>query len=106
MIEPQNAKLDYEGPKTPEELREHRGEFSLTVGVRVQRNKVMRTRPKFEHWAAEFNVEYETELLNESDVREILVVAGAQVGIGDWRPKYGLFPVVGSESGSPPQGCS
>ena len=54
----------------------------------------MRTRPKFDEWAAEFDVEYETGLLNASEVKEILGTAGDQVGIGDWRPKFGLFRVV------------
>jgi hypothetical protein len=33
-------------------------------------------------------------MLNEKDVREIFETAGAQIGIGDWRPKFGLFKVA------------
>jgi hypothetical protein len=91
VVVPQNAPLEYDGPKDPEQLWEQRDHYALTVGVRIQRNKVMRTRPKFDKWGAEFDVEYETGLLNANEVKEILETAGDQVGIGDWRPKFGLF---------------
>jgi hypothetical protein len=33
-------------------------------------------------------------LLTREDVIEIFRIAGAQIGIGDWRPKFGRFRVT------------
>jgi len=53
----------------------------------------MRTRPKFANWAADLNVEFVPTLLNEEDVRSFLSTAGAQIGVGDWRPRFGRFRI-------------
>src|SRR5258708_890598 len=46
--------IAYDGPRLPEELwRDER--FRLSVGVRVQRNRIMRMRPIFRKW--ESNIE-------------------------------------------------
>ena len=33
-------------------------------------------------------------LLNAGDVRNFLTAAGEQIGIGDWRPRFGRFIVA------------
>ena len=53
----------------------------------------MRTRPKFNTWAANLVIQYDDAQLNEEDVRELLVIAGESIGVGDWRPKFGRFIV-------------
>lgn len=85
-----NPKLDYEGPRDPHALWADAA-FRLRAPVRVGMSKVMRTRPMFAAWAAEVAVEFLPELLNAADVRGFLVTAGEQVGIGDWRPRFGRF---------------
>ena len=85
--------LDYEGPRDPNELwLDER--FRLRAGVRVQRNRVIRTRPIFRDWAADLAIDYLPSLLNESEVRDILITVGQVVGIGDWRPRFGRFTVA------------
>jgi hypothetical protein len=38
-------------------------------------------------------VTYNDSLLNESDVLDLLRLGGEQIGLGDWRPKFGRFVV-------------
>lgn len=69
------------------------GNHSLTVGVKVGQSKVMRTRPLLRNWSAVVEVQYEDDLVSRASVIEFAKDAGRQVGIGDWRPKYGRFTV-------------
>jgi hypothetical protein len=87
-----NFPLQYEGPRALEELWED-PRFRFTTGVRVKQNRVMRTRPRFEEWATDITVIFNDELVNQSEVLELLRIAGEQVGLGDWRPKFGRFDV-------------
>lgn len=82
--------LEYDGPRKPEQLWKD-DRFRLSKAVRVQRNKVIRTRPIFREWAAVISFDYLDTFLSDSDVREIVVRMGEQIGIGDWRPKFGRF---------------
>jgi hypothetical protein len=90
--------LLYEGPRDPEALWE-RPAFRFTVGARVQRNRVMRTRPIFREWALRFQVTYNDALLNEAEIEEFLRLGGEQVGLGDWRPRFGRFEVQAESAG-------
>jgi hypothetical protein len=87
-----NFPLLYEGPRDPEALWAQPA-FRLTVGARVQRNRVMRTRPIFREWALRVQVTYNDTLLNVADIRELLHLGGEHIGLGDWRPKFGRFEV-------------
>ena len=88
-----NFPLVYDGPQKLEELYED-ARFRFTKGVKVQRNRVMRTRPRFNEWEATILVEYDPELLNPDEVAQIFKRAGDEVGFCDWRPKFGRFVVV------------
>lgn len=85
--------LEYDGPTDPMELWEDK-RFRFVRGVRVQRNRVMRTRPKFDNWSAEIEIKFLPDIINERQIREIAVIAGDIIGVGDWRPKYGRFEVL------------
>lgn len=86
--------LDYEGgPLSVKDLinsPDHR----LTVGVRVQQSRVMRTRPMFRNWKTTFQVSALAEQVSESTLNTWLENAGNFVGLGDFRPRYGRFEVV------------
>jgi hypothetical protein len=89
----QHARLEYNGPRKPDALwKDER--FQLRVPVRVGQARVMRTRPRFDGWKAEIAIKYLPSLLNAKDVRSFLVAAGEQIGIGDWRPRFGRFTVA------------
>ena len=85
-----NVALLYEGPRAPEALWADE-RFRLVAGVRVQKNRIMRTRPVFRDWAGEISLDFLPGVLNPAEVEEIVRVAGQVVGIGDWRPRFGRF---------------
>lgn len=89
---PQNVPLIYDGPKDQQELWEDE-QFRLVKIVRVQRNRVLRCRPIFRQWAANLDIEYDPHQLNEREMLAILIRLGDDIGLGDWRPKYGRFQV-------------
>jgi len=90
----QNFLLDYEGPRGPKELWEL-PEFQLRVPVVIKTSRVIRTRPIFEKWACSVEVEVDTDLVNIDDVKLWMEIAGREVGLMDWRPKFGRFEVMG-----------
>lgn len=89
----ENPVIIYDGPTDLKELWRDEN-FRLTVGAKVQRARIMRTRPMFKQWALEFVFTFNDEVLNESTVLEIFKTAGELVGFGDWRPKFGRFTVT------------
>lgn len=89
----QHAPIEYDGPHEPEELwKDER--FRSRVSAKIQKSRIMRTRPIFNEWKIVVHIEYEDELLNESDVRDFANKAGSICGVGDWRPRYGRFVVA------------
>lgn len=87
-----HAILEYDGPTDPKELWD-RKDFRLRAGVKVKQNRVMRTRPIFQEWQAEVTVSFEDSLLDRDQVIGFATRGGFEVGIGDWRPRYGRFRV-------------
>lgn len=92
VVCPGDYPILYDGPSELDKLWANEA-YRLTVGVRVQRNRVMRTRPIFRDWACEFELMYDAGQLNESEVKEIVKRTGEEVGLCDWRPKFGRFVV-------------
>lgn len=93
LLVEKNASLEYDGPRDPKDLwKDER--FRLRVAAKVGTSRVMRTRPHFDNWAADVEIKFLPSLLNARDVRNFLVAAGEQVGIGDWRPRYGRFSIA------------
>ena len=89
----ENATLIYDGPTEPEKLWEDEN-FRLRAMVRVQLARTPRVRPIFKKWNATLALDYDDSLLNESEVQQIIKVAGEQVGLCDWRPKFGRFSIA------------
>ena len=92
MFVEDNPVLDYKGPKTREGLWADEN-YRLVVPVVISRARVMRTRPIFNEWKVEVEVNYDDTQANESQVFKWLEAAGTQEGLGDWRPRYGRFEV-------------
>lgn len=73
--------------------------FHYRTAVKVGTAKVMRTRPVFNGWSAEFKVCIDNTVADVDLVRQALEAAGRLVGVGDWRPgapkggSYGRFTV-------------
>lgn len=87
-----DAKLDYKGPRDPDELVRTRA-FQYAKTVVVQRARLMRYRPIFNQWACEFSIAYDDTILNKDEVLAIAENAGKFSGIGTYRPRFGRFSV-------------
>lgn len=61
------------------------------AAVRVTTSRTMRTRPMFRQWKCQASGLLDTTQLNLEDLRSIATNAGAMIGIGDWRPRFGRF---------------
>jgi len=61
--------------------------------VNIQRNKVLRHRPRFDKWSVEFVATVDEDRMSKDLFYDILVEAGATKGVGDHRPKFGRFKV-------------
>lgn len=65
----------------------------------------LRNRPRYDEWAAEFEIEYDSDQLSETDVANLLARAGLQGGIGELRPQapnsfggdFGTFRVMSQQ---------
>jgi hypothetical protein len=87
-----NFPLQYDGPRNPHELWKDK-DFTDQSLVRIGQSKIMRTRPIFQQWSAEIEVQFNEALVNPNDLKRWIEVAGEQVGLMDWRPRYGRFSV-------------
>jgi hypothetical protein len=84
--------LIYSGPKDLAALYAD-GRFCDYRGVRNQANRVMRSRPIFREWACSISLTFNESVIDPGQLKQALEVAGEQVGLGDWRPRYGRFHV-------------
>jgi hypothetical protein len=70
-------------------------EYRFTCGVVIMGRRVMRTRPIFNNWWSEFKIVWDDQIVkNEEAIKGYITILGEQVGIGNWRPKYGRFEIV------------
>lgn len=57
--------------------------------------KVMRTRPIFNSWSFSCVLLYDDRIVpNQDSLMRWVEIAGIQVGIGDYRPKFGRFEAI------------
>lgn len=87
-----NTTLKADGPDDVEERWNNTNcvdQRSAKVGM----SRVLRTRPIFDNWSTELEVDYDAELIDAEDLDRIIETAGRQVGIGDNRPRCGRFKV-------------
>jgi len=62
--------------------------------VVVQRQRIMRARPRFDEWGLKFKVvNLDPTVIHMDTLRRILEDAGRYYGLGDYRPEFGLFKV-------------
>ena len=89
MVVENEVPLQYKGPRTPDALFD--AGFVDVRGVKVAMAKLMRCRPKFNEWAAEFTVAFNEDVLNAEEVKKAIADAGALIGVCDYRPRFGKF---------------
>ncbi|MFG6094324.1 hypothetical protein SPB21_03700 [Leptothoe sp. ISB3NOV94-8A] len=88
-----HALLNFDGDDLPIDELFKRDQNRHCAAVRVQRARVMRTRSFFEDWTATIKLVYNDSMLNKPAVIRAIEDCGEQVGLCDWRPKYGRFVV-------------
>lgn len=93
LIVEDDAPLTYDGPADIMALWAA-GKHVHRVAARVGTARVMRSRPIFRSWGADIVVSYDSTVIDEPEIFSILKAAGQQVGIGDWRPRFGRFEVA------------
>jgi len=68
------------------------------VTIPATKGRIMRYRPRFNKWAARFELSLESHLLSLDMAQQLLVEAGQSIGIGDFRPEkrgpFGRFRVT------------
>lgn len=68
--------------------------FVFRKGVRVGTAKVMRTRPIFgTGWSARATIVFNDAVFNKQQIEDLAEAAGSQIGLCEWRPRYGRFAV-------------
>lgn len=73
-----------------------------TMGRTAGRNKTPQEiiRPEFTNWKCKLTVKFNSEIINEEQLVNILNWAGGEIGLGDWRPQkfgsYGMYRVATS----------
>jgi len=90
LMIPDDSVMDADYPKDLEKMFEA---CRIASKVKVGMASIIRTRPIFDNWSLTFKVLFNEELLNPRDLQQILDIAGAQIGLGDWRPRFGRFVV-------------
>lgn len=84
--------LIYKGPTDPEAMWSDE-QFRIVASVKVSTSRVMRTRPIIRQWMLDVPIQFDPALAEETQVFRWLEIAGQQIGLSDWRPRYGRFTV-------------
>jgi len=54
-------------------------------------------RPEFVNWSCKLTIKFNSEIINEEQLVNILNWAGSEIGLGDWRPErrgsYGMYKI-------------
>ena len=88
--------LAYTGPRTVDAMWADPA-FRSRKSVRVQSNRVTRTRPRFTEWACDAEGMLDLNVLDFGDLQRIADDAGLLIGLGDWRPRFGRFEATVEE---------
>ena len=88
------ALLEYGEQLTPEQLWAKAETYADVRGVKISKARIMRTRPRFNQWKATFTVHWAEDQITIDQLRQAVDDAGRQVGMCDYRPKFGRFDVV------------
>jgi hypothetical protein len=71
---------------------------SRPVTIPATKGRIMRHRPRFDEWGAQFDLLVDDSQLSLDMAHQLLAEAGLGVGIGDFRPEkrgpFGTFRIV------------
>jgi len=84
-------RIQYDGPSDIWKLYETPG-FTLRKPVVISRSRVMKVRPMIPTgWKLDISFEYDENTISQDVIFDSCTQAGALIGLGDWRPKFGRF---------------
>lgn len=85
-------------PTTKEGLWEdpNRKYSDVRVG-RIQKASVLLCRPRFDNWGLVFKVSFDETKFDKEEVLTLITLAGKDIGLCDYRGKYGMFSIVESK---------
>lgn len=83
--------LEYDGPRDIEGLERAGERFQFNTGVKMGTGRVLKRRPMFREWEIRFTATYDPTVCDGDYIVTAARTAGARVGLGDWRPRYGRF---------------
>jgi hypothetical protein len=82
--------IDYEGPKTANQMVSDKRFFLTSPVVRMKVTNWV-TRLILPKWGATYQVTVDDERISIDDLERIAKTAGRFEGLGTWRPRYGRF---------------
>ncbi len=80
----------YTGPRDADGLWAD-SNYAHRASVKVGTSRVIRTRPIFREWLTEAEGTLDESQLDITELSAIAENAGAFIGLGDWRPRFGRF---------------
>ena len=92
-VEPEYIPLKYTGPKTPEELWADTKFSDVRVGKLKSGASITLCRPRFDSWELTFRFLFDESKFDREEVIRLLELAGTDVGLCDYRERYGHFVV-------------
>ena len=88
----ESMRLEHDGPVELATLWDDEA-YRHRCGVRIGGKTTIRTRPRFDRWAATATLMFEPSIVDASTLIDVARYAGDLVGLGDWRPRFGRFSV-------------
>lgn len=82
--------LSYTGPRDAAGLWADAA-FRYRSSAKVMGRRVIRNRPIFREWATSADLVIDPNVFDDQQIRTIVETAGAYIGLGDWRPRFGQF---------------
>lgn len=95
IVEPAFIPLIYEGAKDPEVLWNdpNRKYTDIRVG-KIKQASILLCRPRFNIWDLTFKVKFDETKFDHDEIVSLLSLGGHDVGLCDYREKYGHFDIV------------
>jgi hypothetical protein len=91
QVEDDIVALEYDGPRDLDGMKAAGERFWFDAGVKQGQGRVQKRRPLFRQWSLRFTGTYDPTVCELDYIMTAAITAGARVGIGDWRPRYGRF---------------
>jgi hypothetical protein len=99
VVKPDHIPLIFDGNEmTPDDLWNDPNNKYADVKVgRIKGSSVMLCRPRFTNWALTFKVQFNETKFDLAEIISLFELAGREVGLCDYRGRYGMFSIVESK---------